>query len=86
MTTVNVKFKAPEEVSDFVDKVSKYSVDIDIKYRNLLLDAKSIEGLYAVQLNSELTCIIHDGIEESRSIVNDIQQYVVSDIKEIDKV
>lgn len=45
----------PSEVKDFVNKASKCDFDIDILYRHFVIDAKSILGIMAIDLQSILT-------------------------------
>lgn len=45
----------PNEVKDFVDNASKCDFDIDILYKHFVIDAKSILGIMAMDLQSILT-------------------------------
>ncbi|MCL1904134.1 MAG: HPr family phosphocarrier protein [Oscillospiraceae bacterium] len=46
-------------VKEFVKIVSEYSFDIDIISGRYVIDAKSIMGLFSLDLSSELTIAIH---------------------------
>ena len=44
-----------EEVKDFVSKASACDFDIDVSYNHLTVDAKSILGVFAMDLRQILT-------------------------------
>jgi len=81
MASGKLKFYTPEDVTNFVRRASKCNFDIDIKQRAALLDGKSIEGLLALQLQTDLTCIVHASINESKEFIDSIKQYIVEDFK-----
>ena len=45
MTSMLVKFEQPEQVVDFVNTLSHYDCDADIKYGSRMVDAKSVLGV-----------------------------------------
>ncbi|MBS1484190.1 MAG: HPr family phosphocarrier protein, partial [Clostridium sp.] len=45
MTSMLVKFEKPNQVVDFVNTISRYDYDADIKYGSHMVDAKSILGV-----------------------------------------
>ena len=40
----------PDEVQEFVNEASRYDFDIDIAYNSYVVDAKSILGVYGLDL------------------------------------
>ena len=82
MVSATIVFKTPDDVANFVRKVSKYDIDVDIKKGTALLDGKSLEGLYALQLNTELTCIVHENMENATKIIEDINEFTKSSFAE----
>lgn len=44
-----------DQVNTFVDKASKCDFDIDISYNSIIVDAKSIVGVFGLDLNQVLT-------------------------------
>ena len=81
MTTGKIKFNEPNDVKNFVNLVSKYDMDVDVKHGTTMLDGKSIQGLMAIQLQVELMCVLHDDISNCTDIIRDIQLYIVEDFK-----
>ena len=52
MNEINVTFKSPDEILEFVNTVSKYEFDMDMKKGRLVVDAKSILGIMNLGLNN----------------------------------
>ena len=61
MVQRNVKLR-PDEVKDFVAVASKCDFDIDIFYNRYVVDAKSILGVYGLDLTRILT-VSYDGYD-----------------------
>ena len=56
----------PEDVKHFVDVASKCDFDIDICYNRYVIDAKSIMGIFSLDLSKPIDLNIHaeDGADE----------------------
>ena len=50
MKTVDIKLSSIEDVRKFVDIVSKYDIDIDLSSGRYIVDAKSIMGIFSLDL------------------------------------
>lgn len=48
----------PDEVQEFVNEASRYDFDIDIAYNSYVVDAKSILGVYGLDLTRVLIGIL----------------------------
>lgn len=59
MVQRNIRLR-PDEVKDFVAAASKCDFDIDIFYNRYVVDAKSILGVYGLDLTKNLT-VRYDG-------------------------
>lgn len=49
------------EVKDFVNIVGKYTVETDLKSGRYTVDAKSLLGIFSLDLSKPITLEIHDG-------------------------
>ena len=49
----------PDEVQEFVNAASRCGFDIDIAYNSYVVDAKSILGVYGLDLTRVLTVTCH---------------------------
>ena len=52
MSEMMITFKHPEEIRDFVNTVSKYEFDMDMRKGRVVVDAKSLLGIMHLGLNS----------------------------------
>ncbi|WP_334159823.1 HPr family phosphocarrier protein, partial [Muricomes intestini] len=54
MRDMIIKFKNPDEVRAFVNKVEKYPYDMDMKRGRFVVDAKSILGIMNLGFNNPI--------------------------------
>lgn len=55
MTERQIKLSQTEDVKNFVRSASKCNFDIDVFYNRIVVDAKSILGVFSLDLNRTLT-------------------------------
>lgn len=72
MKTVTVNLNSADKVKSFVKDITKYENDFDLVSGRYLVDAKSIMGIFALDLSKPLKLNIHsqdnaDQIAESLS-------------------
>ena len=65
MSEMKLTFKTPDEIVEFVNTVSKYEFDVDVRRGRVVVDAKSLLGIMHLGLNSILALKMHtaDGEE-----------------------
>lgn len=59
MTTFDIKLSTIEDVRKFVDAVTRFPVDVDLASGRYIVDAKSIMGIFSLDLLSPITVNIH---------------------------
>jgi len=59
MKTFNIMLKSISEVKDFVNIVNKYNFDVDLTSGRYIVDAKSIMGIFSLDLNSPIKVDVH---------------------------
>ncbi|HJD47105.1 MAG TPA: HPr family phosphocarrier protein [Candidatus Mediterraneibacter norfolkensis] len=59
MNEMNITFKSPDEILEFVNTVSKYEFDMDMKKGRLVVDAKSILGIMNLGLNHVIQLMVY---------------------------
>ena len=52
MSEMKITFKHPEEIREFVNTVSKYDFDMDMRKGRVVVDAKSLLGIMHLGVNS----------------------------------
>jgi phosphocarrier protein HPr len=65
MVTFNISLKSINDVKDFVNIVNKYDVDIDLTSGRYVVDAKSIMGIFSLDLSKAIKLEIHADAEEN---------------------
>ena len=59
MSDVKLTFKTPDEIVEFVNTISRYDFDVDVKRGRIVVDAKSLLGIMHLGLNSTLELQVH---------------------------
>ncbi len=71
MTEFNVKLTTIEDVKNFVNTVMSFEYDIDLISGRYAIDAKSIMGIFSIDLEKNLKLIAHtDDAAELKEAVN----------------
>ena len=60
MKTLEVTLGSINDVKDFVNAVTKYSFDVDLSSGRYMVDAKSIMGIFSLDLSKNLQLNIHN--------------------------
>lgn len=75
MTNVNININTINDVKEFVSLVSKCDYDVDIVSGRYAIDAKSIMGIFSLDLSKELTLNIHS--DNCADFLEAIKDYIV---------
>ena len=59
MSEMKLMFKSPDEICEFVNTVSRFDYDVDIRRGRVVVDAKSLLGLMELGINSVLELRVH---------------------------
>jgi len=72
---ISVQLKLPENVKRFVNIINKYSYDIDLRSGRHIVDAKSILGIFSLDLSKPIELEIYtDNCDE---LINEIGEFMV---------
>lgn len=75
MFKVNVKLDAVDKVKRFVNTITKFDVDMDLMHRKYVIDAKSIMGIFSLDLSKPLELYINTDdagiMEEIKSAIRE---------------
>lgn len=69
MKTFDLLLSSINDVKDFVNIVSKYDFDVDLTSGRYVVDAKSIMGIFSLDLSKPIDLNIH---AEAESSINEI--------------
>ena len=59
MTKLQIRMRQVDQVKDFVDLLSKYPYEMDLVSGRYTIDAKSLLGIYSLDLSNPLTLVIY---------------------------
>lgn len=75
MKAVNIKMSLTENVKAFVNIVNRYSYDVDLRSGRHVVDAKSLLGIFSLDLAKPVTLeVYHDHCED---LMEDIKPFIV---------
>ena len=76
MKTVSISLNSIDKVKAFVNDISKYEFDFDLVSGRYVIDAKSIMGIFSLDLSKPIDLNIHteNNIEE---ILNTLSPYTI---------
>lgn len=57
---VQIRLDSIDKIRDFVNTVNRFKTDFDLSSGRYIIDAKSIMGIFSIDLSRELTLTIHD--------------------------
>lgn len=59
MKAVTISLNSIDKVKSFVNEIAKYDYDFDLVSGRYVIDAKSIMGIFSLDLNQVITLNIH---------------------------
>lgn len=75
MKTFNILLKSINDVKDFVNVVNKYDFDVDLTSGRYIVDAKSIMGIFSLDLSKPIKVEVHG--DKSDVFINEIKHFIV---------
>lgn len=76
MKTVRVCLDSIDKVKGFVNDISRFNTDFDLISGRHVIDAKSIMGIFSLDLSKPIELTIHES-DEMDEILKIIQPYIV---------
>ena len=76
MTTVKVLLNSIDKVKAFVNDITKFDTDFDLVSGRYVIDAKSIMGIFSLDLSKTIDLTIH-ATEQLDEILSVLKPYTV---------
>ena len=76
MRVFNIILNSINDVKEFVNIVSKYDFDIDLTSGRYVVDAKSIMGIFSLNLSKAIKVEAHCGDQEEKFMA-ELQRFIV---------
>ena len=74
MKSINIKLSLAENVKTFVNTVNRYPYDMDLRAGRHVVDAKSILGIFSLDLSKPITLEVYT--DECEDLMNDIKSFL----------
>ncbi len=75
MKSFDISLKSINDVKDFVNIVNKYDFDVDLSSGRYIVDAKSIMGIFSLDLSKPIKVEVQN--EDSEKFCDEIKRFVV---------
>jgi phosphocarrier protein HPr len=75
MKAFNISLKSINDVKDFVNSVNKYDFDVDLTSGRYVVDAKSIMGIFSLDLSKPIKVEVH--ADDCSKFCDEIKNFVV---------
>lgn len=76
MKTVQISLNSIDKVKAFVNEIGKFDCDFDLVSGRYVIDAKSIMGIFSLDLSKPIDLNIH-ATEDMDSILSILKPYIV---------
>ena len=76
MKTVQISLNSIDKVKSFVNDISKFDIDFDLVSGRYVIDAKSIMGIFSLDLSKPIDLNIHAD-SDIENILSILEQYII---------
>ena len=77
MKTIKITLNSIDKVKSFVNEITKYDYDFDLVSGRYVIDAKSIMGIFSLDLSKSIDLNIHADDNEIDKILETLKPYIV---------
>jgi len=75
MKTFNIQLKTIDDVKDFVNIVNKYDFDVDLSTGRYVVDAKSIMGIFSLDLSKPIKVDVYS--DDCDTFYDEVKRFIV---------
>ena len=76
MKTVMISLNSIDKVKSFVNDISRFDYDFDLVSGRYVIDAKSIMGIFSLDLSKPIELNIH-AAEDADNVISVLKPYIV---------
>ena len=77
MKTVQISLNSIDKVKAFVNEITKFDTDFDLVSGRYVIDAKSIMGIFSLDLSKPIDLCIHADTSDVDSVMEVLKPYIV---------
>ncbi len=78
MREIEISLDSIDKVKNFISITTKFDAEIDLISGRYIIDAKSIMGIFSIDLSKPIWLRIHEGRENADDIIDALSEYVKS--------
>ena len=78
MKSVRISLDSIDKVKAFVNVINKYDFDFDLVSGRYVIDAKSIMGIFSLDLSKPIDLNIHAEEDALDAIMSDLSEYIIA--------
>ncbi len=75
MTNCTIKLLSIQDVREFVDAVTKFDMEIDLSSGRYIVDAKSIMGIFSLDLINPINMTIHS--DDCENVLKELDKFII---------
>ena len=76
MKSIYITLNSIEKVKQFVNTINTYDSEFDLSSGRYIIDAKSIMGIFSLDLSQQITLKIHAEENELTEILESLKPYI----------
>jgi phosphotransferase system HPr-like phosphotransfer protein len=76
MTSVKISLNSIDKVENFVNDITRFDSDFDLVSGRYVIDAKSIMGIFSLDLSKPINLNIHSE-KEADAILKTLEPYII---------
>lgn len=73
---INIKLDSIDAVREFVNTVNRFTSDFDLISGRYVIDAKSIMGIFSLDLSKQLVLEIHENNNEKDALLEALKPFM----------
>ena len=77
MKTVSISLNSIDKVKAFVNDISKYDFDFDLVSGRYVIDAKSIMGIFSLDLSKPINLNVHAEGNNLDEVLKELAPYII---------
>lgn len=77
MKTLKISLNSIDKVKTFVNEINQFSAEFDLVSGRYVIDAKSIMGIFSLDISKPIDLNIHASEDEIPAIVDKLTAYIV---------
>ena len=77
MQTVQISLNSIDKVKAFVNAIAQFDFDFDLVSGRYVIDAKSIMGIFSLDLSKPITLNIHT--DETQDVLGELSPYLIKE-------